>query len=105
MIELHNEIVSIQCRWVCVVGCRMGEFMNYVSVVGHPYLWAQWLCGLQFLVESHTLQKSQTPLMTSQMEETIRRLRHRIQSRLSLQKQLSVLGLSEDGWMNQWMDG
>lgn len=69
----------------------MGEFMNYVSAVGHPYLWAQWLCGLQFLIESHTLQKSQTPLLTSQMEETIRRLRHRIQTRLALQKQLSAL--------------
>lgn len=82
--------------------------MNYVSVVGHPYLWAQWLCGLQFLVESHTLQKSQTPLLTSQMEETIRRLRHRIQTRLALQKQLSVLGLSNgclDRPVGGWLDG
>lgn len=69
----------------------MGEFSNYVSQIGHPYLWVQWLCGLQFLVESQALQQSQTPLMTSQMEQTIRRIRRRIKTRLTLQRHLTSL--------------
>lgn len=69
----------------------MEEFSSYVSQIGRPYLWAQWLCGLQFLVESRSLQKSLTPMHTGQMEQTVRRLRRRIRSRLALQKQLEAL--------------
>ncbi|XP_013387821.1 THO complex subunit 5 homolog A-like isoform X1 [Lingula anatina] len=66
----------------------MDSFSFYISKVGHPYLWVQWLSGLQFLTASPL---TNDQVSSSHMEETIRRLRRRVASRLSLQKQLASL--------------
>jgi THO complex subunit 5 len=71
----------------------LGEFSQYVERVGRPYLWAQWLCGLQFL--SQATDKPNQPraeVSASHIEATIHRLRKRVKARLSLQKQLAALG-------------
>ncbi|CAG2210151.1 THOC5 [Mytilus edulis] len=51
----------------------LGEFNQYIKETGKPYLWAQWLSG------------------SENMQQTIKRLRRRIKSRLSLLKQLASL--------------
>ena len=81
----------------------MKDFNNYIPEVGRPYDWAQRLAGLNFLNKPSTdaainpskaqsEAKAQEQLSASYMEETISKLRERVQARLSLQKQLSSLG-------------
>ena len=68
----------------------LGDFSKHVTEVGRPYLWAQWLCGLQFLADDPV--KAQVSLSASHMAETVSRLRQRVRNRLALQRQLAVLG-------------
>ncbi|KAK3083868.1 hypothetical protein FSP39_004365 [Pinctada imbricata] len=74
------------------------EFTQYISETGRPFLWAQWLSGLQFLgtdspqVSQSSLSSTRVPqsaVSSAHMQQTIKRLRDRIQSRLSLLKQLA----------------
>lgn len=69
----------------------LDEFSKYISEVGRPYHWAQWLCGLQFLKMSEHLTRPQLSLSQGHMEGTIKRLRRRIRARISLHQQLSLL--------------
>ncbi|KAI0221809.1 THO complex subunit 5-like protein [Lamellibrachia satsuma] len=66
----------------------MGEFSSYLKEVGRPYLWVQWLCGLNFLDVSCSTATASAAFSASHMQTTIKRLRRRLRARLSLQKQL-----------------
>uniref|UniRef100_A0A0L8HE59 THO complex subunit 5 homolog n=1 Tax=Octopus bimaculoides TaxID=37653 RepID=A0A0L8HE59_OCTBM len=66
----------------------LGDFSSHISITGRPYLWAQWIAGLQFLSNDV---KSGSSLSSSHMQNTIELLRRRIQARLSLLKQLVSL--------------
>ncbi|ELT98266.1 hypothetical protein CAPTEDRAFT_18172 [Capitella teleta] len=74
----------------------MGEFSQYVAELGRPYLWVQWLCGMQVLsvCDDQPTGTPQLSLSEIHMEGTIKRLRQRMKHRLSLHRQLSSLGLS-----------
>lgn len=77
----------------------MGDFSQYVAQLGRPYIWAQWLGGLQFL-ESCELEgaccsaqvRPNTSVSATYMQQTIKRLRQRLKSRLGLLQQLASLG-------------
>ncbi|KAJ8313100.1 hypothetical protein KUTeg_010473 [Tegillarca granosa] len=71
---------------------RLGlrDFSSYIEETGRPFLWAQWLSGLQFLGDECP-QKAQNSISSAHMQQTIKKLRKRIRSRLSLLKQLSSL--------------
>ena len=90
---------------------RLKEFTYYIPETGRPFLWAQWLGGLQFLgtdspqvpqssadqsagqtVISHAHQVPRSAVSSAHMQQTIERLRDRIQSRLSLLRQLASFG-------------
>ncbi|XP_025089480.1 THO complex subunit 5 homolog B-like isoform X2 [Pomacea canaliculata] len=76
----------------------MGDFSQYVAQLGRPYIWAQWLGGLQFL-ESCELEgaccsaqvRPNTSVSATYMQQTIKRLRQRLKSRLGLLQQLASL--------------
>uniref|UniRef100_A0A673MUL7 THO complex subunit 5 homolog n=1 Tax=Sinocyclocheilus rhinocerous TaxID=307959 RepID=A0A673MUL7_9TELE len=63
-------------------------FADYVSDLGHPYVWVQKLGGLQFSSDApeHTV-----ALSASHMERTMKLLQGRLQARLALHKQFSSL--------------
>ncbi|XP_055996153.1 THO complex subunit 5 homolog isoform X2 [Ostrea edulis] len=65
------------------------DFTSYISEVGWPYLWAQWLGGLQFL-ENNAVNTPDENVSFAHMQETIRRLKHRVRSRLCLMKQTAA---------------
>ncbi|XP_070205854.1 THO complex subunit 5 homolog A-like isoform X2 [Littorina saxatilis] len=78
----------------------MGEFGQYVDRVGRPYMWAQWLGGLQFvdLTESDTPSgstsmtvRAKTSISATYMQQSIKRLRQRLKARRGLLCQLSSL--------------
>jgi THO complex subunit 5 len=75
----------------------MGEFSQYIEQLGRPYLWVQWLCGIQVLSVCDDQPASsgapQLSLSAIHMEGTIKRLRKRMKHRLSLHRQLSALGM------------
>lgn len=81
---------------ICCLFDRMGEFSQYVAELGRPYLWVQWLCGMQVLsvCDDQPTGTPQLSLSEIHMEGTIKRLRQRMKHRLSLHRQLSSLGLS-----------
>uniref|UniRef100_A0A9J8B2W9 THO complex 5 n=1 Tax=Cyprinus carpio carpio TaxID=630221 RepID=A0A9J8B2W9_CYPCA len=64
-------------------------FADYVSDLGHPYVWVQKLGGLQF--SSDGAQNVIFALSASHMEKTMKLLRGRLQARLALHKQFSSL--------------
>ncbi|XP_016358495.1 THO complex subunit 5 homolog isoform X1 [Sinocyclocheilus anshuiensis] len=63
-------------------------FADYVSDLGHPYVWMQKLGGLQFSSDSAL---TGSALSASHMERTMKLLRGRLQARLALHKQFSSL--------------
>ncbi|KAL4646504.1 hypothetical protein GN956_G9390 [Arapaima gigas] len=68
-------------------------FGDYVSEMGHPYIWVQNLGGLQFPSDRPEVKDSRTwkSLSASHMETTMKLLQGRLQSRLALHKQFSSL--------------
>ncbi|KAL8560659.1 hypothetical protein ACOMHN_052675 [Nucella lapillus] len=83
----------------------MGEFGQYVGNVGRPYMWAQWLGGLQFLATMPSdggggplstsgggiSVRARTSVSATYMQQTIKRLRQRLKARLGLLRQLISL--------------
>ncbi|XP_008938530.1 PREDICTED: THO complex subunit 5 homolog [Merops nubicus] len=65
---------------------------DYVTELGHPYVWVQKLGGLHFPKDQpqHTV-TADNSLSASHMELTVKLLRSRLQSRLALHKQFSSL--------------
>ncbi|XP_073797895.1 THO complex subunit 5 homolog isoform X2 [Danio rerio] len=66
-------------------------FADYVSDLGHPYVWVQKLSGLQFSSDAAQSELSGSALSASHMEKSMKLLRGRLQSRLALHKQFSSL--------------
>ncbi|KAM5194386.1 THO complex subunit 5 isoform 2-T2 [Mantella aurantiaca] len=68
------------------------DLNDYISELGHPYLWVQTMGGLHFPTDhpQPTVVADNT-LSASHMEKTIHLLRSRLQSRLSLHKQFASL--------------
>ncbi|KAF7701987.1 hypothetical protein HF521_001270 [Silurus meridionalis] len=66
-------------------------FADYVSDLGHPYIWVQNLGGLQFSRETPQVNGARSSLSASHMENTMKLLRGRLLSRLALHKQFSSL--------------
>ncbi|XP_038053852.1 THO complex subunit 5 homolog [Patiria miniata] len=69
----------------------MDSMSSYIGKTGHPYRWAQWLAGLDFLPEDSEATKATTAISTSHMESTLKALRSRTRARLALTKQLTSL--------------
>ncbi|XP_078361839.1 THO complex subunit 5-like isoform X2 [Oculina patagonica] len=70
-------------------------FADFVKPVGKPYMWAQRICGLDFLPEEVHEVVPKSSVKLSHMEATIKAVRARILARLALQQQLTFLeGLS-----------
>lgn len=65
------------------------DFTSYITEVGWPYLWAQWLGGLQFL-ENNAVNTPDEDVSFAHMQQTIRRLKQRVRSRLCLMKQTAA---------------
>ncbi|KFQ39008.1 THO complex subunit 5 [Mesitornis unicolor] len=67
---------------------------DYVTELGHPYVWVQKLGGLHFPKDQpqHTI-TADNSLSASHMELTVKLLRTRLQSRLALHKQFASLDL------------
>ncbi|KAG6921332.1 THO complex 5, partial [Chelydra serpentina] len=65
---------------------------DYVTDLGHPYVWVQKLGGLHFPKDQpqHTV-TADNSLSASHMEMTMKLLRTRLQSRLALHKQFASL--------------
>ncbi|KAM9219305.1 THO complex subunit 5 isoform 1-T1 [Leptosomus discolor] len=65
---------------------------DYVTELGHPYVWVQKLGGLHFPKDQpqHTV-AADNSLSASHMELTVKLLRTRVQSRLALHKQFASL--------------
>uniref|UniRef100_A0A493TM38 THO complex 5 n=1 Tax=Anas platyrhynchos platyrhynchos TaxID=8840 RepID=A0A493TM38_ANAPP len=72
--------------------CSIVTLSDYVTELGHPYVWVQKLGGLHFPKEQpqHTV-TADNSLSASHMELTVKLLRTRLQSRLALHKQFASL--------------
>ncbi|XP_071849809.1 THO complex subunit 5-like [Apostichopus japonicus] len=69
------------------------SWSTFSESVGSPYLWCQWLSGLDFLQCDDTKgMKPNTCLSSSHMEATVKALKGRIKARLALQKQVTLVG-------------
>ncbi|KAG9354561.1 hypothetical protein JZ751_001274 [Albula glossodonta] len=66
-------------------------FADYVTELGHPYIWVQNLGGLQFPSDRPESVPGGSSMSASHMETTMKLLRGRLQSRLALHKQFSSL--------------
>uniref|UniRef100_A0A4W3HHT0 THO complex 5 n=1 Tax=Callorhinchus milii TaxID=7868 RepID=A0A4W3HHT0_CALMI len=68
-------------------------FRDYIGEMGHPYIWVQKLGGLHFPKDQpqQELVTADNSVSASHMETTVKLLRVRLQSRLSLQKQFASL--------------
>ncbi|XP_040272615.1 THO complex subunit 5 homolog isoform X2 [Bufo bufo] len=68
------------------------DLSDYISELGHPYLWVQRMGGLHFPTDQpQPLVVADNTLSASHMEKTIKLLRSRLLSRLSLHKQFASL--------------
>jgi len=67
------------------------SFAEFVTLVGKPYMWAQRICGLDFLPEEINEVVPKSSVSLSHMEATIKAIRTRILARLALQQQLTSL--------------
>lgn len=69
------------------------SWSTFTDTVGSPYLWCQWLSGLDFLqCGENKGVKPNTSLSSSHMEATVKALKGRIKARLALQKQVTSFG-------------
>ncbi|XP_072244125.1 THO complex subunit 5 homolog [Leuresthes tenuis] len=77
------------------------SFSDYVEELGYPFMWVQNLGGLQFPSEGSEGVLVGSSLSANHMENTMKLLRGRVQSRLALQKQFasienSIIPVSSD---------
>lgn len=79
------------CMTSNLVTFSLKDFTSYITEVGWPYLWAQWLGGLQFL-ENNAVSTPEEDVSFAHMQQTIRRLKQRVRSRLCLMKQTAAFG-------------
>ncbi|EDO39880.1 predicted protein [Nematostella vectensis] len=67
------------------------SFSAFVGETGQPFLWAQRICGLEFLPDCQNAVVAESDVSRSHMEVTIKAIRARVLARLALQRQLSSL--------------
>ncbi|XP_034026047.1 THO complex subunit 5 homolog [Thalassophryne amazonica] len=67
------------------------SFADYVEEMGYPYMWVQNLGGLHFSSDTSEGARVGSSLSASHMENTMKLLRGRVQSRLALHKQFASL--------------
>ncbi|KAM4053350.1 THO complex subunit 5 isoform 2-T2 [Anomaloglossus baeobatrachus] len=67
------------------------DLSDYISELGHPYMWVQAMGGLHFPTDQPQSIIADNTLSASHMEKTIKLLRSRLTSRLSLHKQFASL--------------
>ncbi|XP_073527835.1 THO complex subunit 5 isoform X1 [Phyllobates terribilis] len=68
------------------------DLSDYITELGHPYLWVQTMGGLHFPTDQpQPSVVADNTLSASHMEKTIKLLRSRLMSRLSLHKQFASL--------------
>ncbi|XP_077153003.1 THO complex subunit 5 isoform X4 [Ranitomeya variabilis] len=67
------------------------DLSDYITELGHPYLWVQTMGGLHFPTDQPQSVIADNTLSASHMEKTIKLLRSRLMSRLSLHKQFASL--------------
>ncbi|XP_065663328.1 THO complex subunit 5 homolog isoform X2 [Hydra vulgaris] len=86
-----NELPSVASKYQ--LECLGSEsFDPYIKLVGYPYLWVQWICGLNNL-PNKKLQNTMTDsaINMKHFQTVIKHIRKRIKGRLSLQRQLHLL--------------
>jgi len=68
------------------------DFLSYMSPIGIPYYWVQWLCGMNYLPgkENQCLVPN-TTLSVTHFQSVIQTITLRLESRLALVKQLQLL--------------
>lgn len=69
----------------------IATFADYVEELGHPYMWVQNLGGLHFPSDASEGVHVGSSLSASHMENTMKLLRGRVQSRLALHRQFPSL--------------
>lgn len=84
-----------------LVTFSLKDFTSYITEVGWPYLWAQWLGGLQFL-ENNAVNTPEEDVSFAHMQQTIRRLKQRVRSRLCLMKQTAAFGRYKCYWLSKF---
>ncbi|XP_073410187.1 THO complex subunit 5 isoform X4 [Dendrobates tinctorius] len=67
------------------------DLSDYITELGQPYLWVQAMGGLHFPTDQPQSVIADNTLSASHMEKTIKLLRSRLMSRLSLHKQFASL--------------
>ena len=91
-------------RLICICNFvyRISNLRDFASRVGIAYRWLQRICGLQFLdnapAASATSNDSEAPAMSdvsndNNLEMTVRKIRRRVVTRVSLCRQLLAFGL------------
>lgn len=66
------------------------DFNHYIGQLGRPYIWAQWMGGLQF-INGEGQKCCMSSVSSGNMQLTMKKIHRRIKSRLSLLKQLNSL--------------
>lgn len=94
--HVHNCMTSPN-----LVTFSLKDFTSYITEVGWPYLWAQWLGGLQFL-ENNAVNTPEEDVSFAHMQQTIRRLKQRVRSRLCLMKQTAAFGRYKCYWLSKF---
>ena len=72
---------------------KMDSFSSYVTVLGAPFYWVQWICGVNYMPDEQTIiSNPDASLSVKHFENVLRKIKSRLKSRISLQKQLNSLG-------------
>ena len=73
---------------------KMDSFESYINRIGTPYFWVQWICGLNYLPNEETTSSiPDASLSVKHFQSVVKKIRSRLRSRLSLQEQVSLLGI------------
>lgn len=72
----------------------MDSFSSYIDTIGVPYFWVQWICGVNYM-PNQDLNSSipDASLSVKHFQDVVRKIKSRMRSRLSLQKQVEALGI------------
>lgn len=71
---------------------KMDSFESYISGIGIPYFWVQWVCGLNYLPnEDPTSSTPDASLSVKHFQNVVKKIRARLRSRLALQEQVLSL--------------
>lgn len=90
---------------------NMEAFSSYIDSVGNPYFWVQWICGLNYKPnEDISAPTPNAALSVKHFQNVVLKIKRRVRSRISLQKQVDSLGMSlctvsrMIGWMTYFCE-